>query len=255
MARPPTNPEQKLVAYETYKVIGAKPSAIREKLVDKFGDGETASLRTISTWLAIFKSLDTSLDDPFEWNRLGDYEKNGFGVSWAAGEYLLGMWCYVWERISEWNRVFRMPMTRETSVGVSSDAPVGPLLEELEQFVPSVRDACWWWRLHQASPDLDEWRVWVLGHAYASREIARDVLNQPLGDVRDLDGYLAYRPWDGELEKKRYERAMNDGRVPALRDDRAELANARMNLSGEEAALVPVPGDFSFKRVTRERTN
>ena len=249
MARPPADRRQKLRAFELYKLVGRKPSIIEQRLSDEFPDS-AVSLRTINNWLRDFKLRDTQLDDPFEWHKLADYEANNWGLTWEAGEFLLGMQSYVEKQADVYDRgmIFIVGTRGEDTPAVrtgelpESDRPIG---NQARLLIATVRQACWWWRIHLAIPDLDEWYLWILGNAYAFREIAHEVLEEPL-DLQDLDAFLAFRPWeDGKNEA--YQKAVARGRIPVLRSDLERLAGGILEKREElEEIVLSDPSDWSL---------
>jgi hypothetical protein len=190
MPRSKAHPEQHLSAYQHWRK-GLGLTAICEKLEKKFG-AETVSERTVATWIRGYKSLrpeTVDLDAPFEWHRMAEYD-----LPWEASSFLLEMWWWVLENL--------YPKHGER---------------------PTVRSVRWWWRVHQAAPDVRHYiDVWFLAQQFANRELVHEVLGEPL-DLADLEARLAYKPWQGFPEDQSrgeaYWAALEENRIPKVRQD------------------------------------
>jgi len=192
MGRPRASEKQRLWAYGLYRQ-GFKASAIHAQLEEDFGKSnrwdeseDVVSLGTVKNWIRQFEELGasaTSLDEPFEWHRLEEY-----GLPWEAGEYLLRMWNFFKEG------------------GVMRPTPP-----------PTARQARWWWRVHLAAPDIDMLNLWHLSQEFASRELVSDVLGKPL-ELGDLEARLAYEPWADDEKYRRYHHAIEEGRIPEMKN-------------------------------------
>ena len=196
MARPIANPAQRLRAFQLYH-DGYGPAATLNKLREEFE--RPVSTRTVATWVKEFKvqveETGLNLDAPFEWHRLEEY-----GLPWEASDYLLEI---LW--LHQNGKIVRSP---------SAPAPT-----------PSVRQVRWWWRIHKAVPTIGKRDTWFLALRFMLRELAHDVLNLPL-DVADLEAHLAYKPWD-EDRREIYNKAVEDGRIPGLKDFHDVINEAR----------------------------
>ena len=249
MPRPHADPKIKARAFEIYKLVGPKPSAILGALETEFGP-EAVSLRTISTWLSNFKELDTRLDDPFEWHRIGDYQLNGWGLSWESGEYLLMMQAYVESQVYTYDRAQEVMGTG--TKGELPDTLTGPPRPPYNQLMPTVRQACWWWRVHLAARDMDMEKVWIMGTLYAIRELVSQLSRERL-ELGDLDAYLVHKPWEGESQESRYRRLIAQGRIPAIRSNPERLAAAMLQKNGEQMGVwIADPLDWSFTFMTTD---
>ena len=80
---------------------------------------------------------------------------------------------------------------------------------------PTARDAHWWWRVHNAAPDLSLLKKRAIGSAFASRELKMEILGWPL-ELEDLEAFLAYKPWLGEENQFIYRNAIELGHIPPL---------------------------------------
>lgn len=136
-----------------------------------------------------------ALDKPFEWHRLEEY-----GLPWEAGAYLLQMSCFIQDFEAKLFQALQIsPSEVQTKVG------------------PTVRQARWWWRVHQAVPDTedDHFNVYLWAEEYVRYELYKDILGKEI-DVSGLDAYLTYRPWCGVDYLDRYSTAVSEGRIPGL---------------------------------------
>ena len=182
MSRPKANPEQQRRSYELH-LEGFGPTAILHSLEREFVD--PVSPRTLATWVKAFKGLSeaiTNLDAPFEWHRVTQY-----GLPWDASAYLLEMWVYIKENF-------------EVSDGIP------PM---------SVRQARWFWRVHQAVPEISQEDTFYLALRFVVREQLSDLLGQP-AKMYDLEVHLAYQPWASEKKREVYLEAVKAGRIPAI---------------------------------------
>ena len=85
---------------------------------------------------------------------------------------------------------------------------------------PTMRHARWWWRVHQAVPELPPERdrtefVGYFGEILYLAEFSKDVLNSPM-DVSNVWAYFAYRPWESTKNDELYQRACEEGRITPL---------------------------------------
>ena len=158
-----------------------------------YGKERTKSARQIGRWLGHFRDIDKAvlrLEDPFEWHQV-----QSFGIPWEASSFLLEMWAWA----------------REHQLGADVMLPT-----------PTIRQARWWWWVHQAAPDItDPLDVYLISQAAVVREISHDALLAPM-DLEDLQAWLAYKPWSGWPESteslERYQAAVQAGRIPPLRN-------------------------------------
>jgi hypothetical protein len=186
MPRPKANPEQHLRAYQLFRdELGQ--TAIAVQLEEAFEN--PVSERTVGSWIRGFKSLNPTtldLDATFAWHKLEDY-----GLPWEASSYLLAI-----SRLS------------------SEEAIEG------HYYRPTNRQARWWWRIHQAVPQIDVLSdVWFLAQRFVNRELIAEVLGRPL-EFADLEAHLAYRPWEGWPDNsdrfKAYFLAIRRGLIPTI---------------------------------------
>lgn len=194
MPRPLASDRQRMIAYRLHK-RGFGPAAILRELKDTNERGDlgefedVVSLRTIKNWLAGFRDRDAGLDDPFEWQRLDEY-----GLPWEASSFLLSMWFNVQN--------------------------VGWMLEEEYDLPalssPTVRQARWWWRIHQLVPEVEsKLDIYLWAEAFVRYELFKDILGKPV-DVTGLWAYLAYKPWEGDFALDLYNIAWTRGRITPL---------------------------------------
>jgi hypothetical protein len=184
LPRPKASADQQLTAWQLYSQTNKKLSArsICRKLEEEFP--EPVSQRTVERWLHAWRDQDSSLDAPFQWYLMEEY-----GLPWQASEYLLEMWAYFLVR-SVYNPKAEPP--------------------------PTVRQVRWWWRVHQAAPDIDRQDVWWIAQEFVVREVAHEVLAQPL-EMADVEAWLAVKPWSGEDQRSTYLSTVRIGLIPPLR--------------------------------------
>ena len=154
-------------------------------LGDEAEDGRRFDRATIHR--AVKNMPQLALDEPFEWHRLNEY-----GLPWEASGFLLEMWAYVKE------------LSADLKWALDYSAPLPP---------PTVRQAHWWWRVHQAAPDQDKVFIQLWAEALWQCELHKDVLGKTV-DVSDIEAYLAYRPWVSKKHEVDYDQAVQDGRIP-----------------------------------------
>jgi len=214
MPRPKANPEQHLRAYQLFRdELGQ--TAIAVQLEEAFEN--PVSERTVGSWIRGFKSLNPTtldLDATFAWHKLEDY-----GLPWEASSYLLAI-----SRLS------------------SEEAIEG------HYYRPTNRQARWWWRIHQAVPQIDVLSdVWFLAQRFVNRELIAEVLGRPL-EFDDLEAHLAYKPWEGWPDNpdrfKVYFLAIRKGLIPVVENDNTDdLEQAAANL---ESVLVGFDESIGF---------
>ena len=145
------------------------------------------------------------MDAPFEWTMLDAY-----GLPWETSAYLLELWVYVLEK---------QALVERGASHLPEEFQLPPMP------VPTARDARWWWRVHLAAPQLNQQQVWILGWTIALRELRHEVLLDS-SDMKDLEAYLAYKPWESKEAKARYQRAIARGIIGPLQTEPSDLANA-----------------------------
>lgn len=171
-------------------------------------------LRTLQRAVADIRGKLTQLDQPFVWHRIEEYD-----LPWEASAYLLEMW----------RMVMNGEMTR---------------FNERGQSVPTVRQAKWWWRIHQAAPDLNsKGDVWFLAQRFVNREMLIQVLDEPL-DFADLEAHLAYKPWENEDRIEAYRKAVQERRILELRRD--DPVSIMLATSREDAFFAAAEAETSM---------
>ena len=169
--------------------------AIASALFNAYGD-EAKTERTVRGWIVEYKELmerTSNVDEPFEWHRMGEY-----GFSWQDGEWFLAMWK---ARLETAATVWKMSQTQ-----------LPP---------PTVRNAQWWWRVHQAAPELTDIDVHSVASAYERRELRKDLGGEKFY-AADLNAFLAFKPWLDDLAAETYEGAVASGFIPKVRFDSRE---------------------------------
>jgi hypothetical protein len=130
---------------------------------------------------------------PVDWGKLANGELVNHRLPPESLRYLLDMW-------AEWG-------CRDT---------------------PVIRDARWWWLIHQAAPDAPFYDVWEIALCFSFREL----IHMFGGPVDNLDLWirLAHRPWVDQEHRLRYEDAMAKRGIsshqlipPAMRTKLGEL--------------------------------
>ncbi|SVE33936.1 uncharacterized protein METZ01_LOCUS486790, partial [marine metagenome] len=136
MARPRKHGEQELRAYKLYKQsLGV--SAIATDLETTFD--EPVSKRTVERWVWKFKKSPAEtdkIDHALDWDSLSS------ALPEESVGYLLSMWAYAVEHALEDELTVTDSGTR----------------------CPSHRQAEWWWRLHQASPEAPRMTILIMGN-------------------------------------------------------------------------------------------
>ena len=165
MPRPKKYGEQKIEAYKLFqnrKAEGENPSAqdVHFDLQQAHGS-KCASYRLVGDWIKEIKGQSdwqALLDSPFQWHQMELSQ-----IPWEAGGFVTEMSRLVQEAKPH----LRYP----------------PL---------SVRQMRWAWRIHLATPELENWSsLWTLAQLYSQRELAHEVLVEPLY-MDDLAGRQLY---------------------------------------------------------------
>ena len=215
MPRPKASPQLRTRAYKLWGG-GYGHKAICEKLEEEFEES-VVSERTVGTWISEFKlkqgqSEGLSVDASFQWHLMKEYE-----LPWQAGEYLLDMW-------------------------------VARLRDALNySWTPEItfRAVRWWWKVHLAAPELSAIEVRSLATGFEIREVMHDILNEPLM-MKDLDAFLAFRPWSSAEKRMVYLAAIEQGLIPELSISNRYALDEREQLSQEEFFAGVVDGDFEL---------
>lgn len=133
------------------------------------------------------QDAEKTLDAPFEWYRLDEY-----GLPWEASAYLLDV-------------LAKARIQFLAQLGTPSIL-----------FRPAtVREVRWWWRIHLAAPAIEWFDVVQIARAFASRELASQILGKPLF-VADLEALVVYHPWSGADSKRSYHEAVEHGVAPEV---------------------------------------
>ena len=173
----------------SYQVIA---DTLRDESIDKREFDRATIYRACSSM------PDLPIDEPFRWRNIQDY-----GLPWESSAYILDFWAQAIE--------FLVNMQQDPDL---LDLPAG-----FRNLPPTIvytgRHARWWWRVHQADPDLPINAVLALASAFSSREYLHEVLGLPM-ELADLQGLLAYRPWHSEHYCEIYLGAVSEGRIPPL---------------------------------------
>ena len=175
---------------------GLSYQAIADALRDESVDQREFDRATI---LRACRSMpDLPIDEPFQWRNIQDY-----GIPWESSSYILDFWAQAVEFLGI----------------VQQEPDLSGLPAALRRLSPSAvysgRHARWWWRVHQAAPDLRFDAVLAIAFKFSSREHMHEVLGLPI-DLADLQGFLAYRPWQSEGHCETYLRAIFERRVQSL---------------------------------------
>ena len=185
--------EQKITAHKLY-VLGFSHSEILLKLEMDFE--KSVSSRTLSYWIKYFKGLKHDqdyLDNPFELHKIGDH-----GLPWESGDYLCDM-SY---------ELARKPI-------VSMQMTHGKLDNDLT-FIPTIREAKWWWRIHLlAKDDFNYSDVYLMSINYVDREILSNITDTN-ANYSDLDGFMTYKPWRDQMRGNEYGEATTLGKLATI---------------------------------------
>jgi len=158
--------------------------------------GRLPDVQAVQRSVADIRRKATLLDGAFEYHQMEEYD-----LPWEAGPYILQMWAWVRE---------------------GGALPFGAIGRGYFAPVPTAREATWWWRIHLVDPQLDNPSVWQVAGRFAQREWAQVFQGKPLA-LSDLEAFLAYRPWRSEENKKTYERAIKEGRIPGIVEERSHF--------------------------------
>ena len=195
MARPKKYAEHKIEAYVFFqrrRAKGEDVSAldIQSDLDESRPDG-TASYRLIATWVREFKlreSRESLLDSPFRWYNMGACRE--YGLPWQASGFIMDMLAMI--------------------QGINAE--LATIKEEL-RLTPTLREVLWWWRVHQAAPEIATYvgilfDIYLLASAFLFRELSRELLAVPT-DTADLEARLAVKPWLNERRHQQYHRLLD----------------------------------------------
>ncbi|MDA1270672.1 MAG: hypothetical protein O3A93_05365 [Chloroflexi bacterium] len=129
------------------------------------------------------------LDEPFTWSRMGEY-----GLPWEASGFLLEMSRFIQEFEYRLSDALWHPPPRP----------------------PSVRQVRWWWRIHQAVPDMEDYtNIYLWAKEYELYELFDHLLGKKI-NISGLDAYFTYRPWSSAEHCERYVEAVCQKRIPGL---------------------------------------
>ena len=154
------------------------------------------SLRQTQRYVKHIRGNLGHLDERFEWRTCAGSDD----IPWESGTFLLDMWAYIQER----NHAESLPST--------ANSPLSKV---------TIRRARWWWRVHQAVPNLPNHmdrrefvssisdRLWI-------SDLAENILGIPHPDSSAEEAYLAYREWEGADKKDIYDLAVQQGRISQL---------------------------------------
>ena len=94
--------------------------------------------------------------------------------------------------------------------------------------------------------------VWILAQLFVYREVRHALLKEPL-ELADLEALLTYRPWDSRKRKRMYRLAINQGHIPALRQDFGQMLQAQgdMRLLARAAGRQVVIDSWAAILLTR----
>ncbi len=180
MPRAKADPKQETFAWRLYE-DGNGPTAILEQLRQNFE--EPVSIRTVANWVSRFKEFSgTEKEKPFEWLTMEHYD-----IPWESSAFLMDMWKF------------------------DRDHKPFPY-DNIELFSPTIRQVQWWWRVHQAIPELCKFDIWHIGQKFTARDILAEVMQSDIGST-DLQAYLAYRPWENS---DYYEISLQNHMIPDL---------------------------------------
>jgi len=195
MPRAKADPRQETYAWHLYS-SGNGPTAILRQLKARFDN--PVSTRTVANWVSRFKySLENGKDRPFEWLTMDTH-----GIPWEASAFILDMWQF----------------DRQHKPFPNSNVEIPE---------PTIRQVQWWWRVHQAIPELNRFDTWHLGQKFTIRDILAEVMEANIGS-KDLQAYLSYKPWD---KPESYLSSINNESIPKLlsRNDLLAFASDSKN--------------------------
>jgi hypothetical protein len=204
MPRPKANPEQYLQAYRLWRK-GKGHKEIYEVLEGEFYP--SVSERTISNWIQGFKKLHpetVDLDSPFEWREMARH-----GLPWEASSFIMDM----------------LKDAYYSRAGYTQSGLNNVVLST----TTTVRDVLWWWRVHQAAPEIPEGvgtlrDIQQLAAQFTFREMTHELLATPM-ETADLEARLALKPWLDADHHRRYHWAADLGVIPAIaRPESAEIS-------------------------------
>jgi hypothetical protein len=203
------------LAYET----------IAETLSGEAEDGRKFDRATI---YRVCKNMpDSPLDEPFRWHKLEEY-----GIPWEASGFIMDML----------NEVHKF---RGFVIKYKNELPfIVPA-----RLIPTFREVIWWWRVHQATPEIPQ-QVGYLGdiselsNSFVVREMAHELLKLPL-ETADLEACLALKPWLNEERHSDYHEMVELGVVPPVNVEMEDMTSAiRRDLflkAGEKMPVLSLP--------------
>jgi hypothetical protein len=161
-----------------------------------FGVKYDRSLRQTQRYVKDVRGNLDHLDELFEWRTCAGSDD----IPWESGTFLLDMWAYIQER------------NHAESLQSTANSPLSKV---------TIRRARWWWRVHQAVPNLPNHmdrrefvssisdRLWI-------SDLAENILGIPHPASSAEEAYLAYRPWEGADKEDIYDLAVQQGRILPL---------------------------------------
>ena len=212
---------------------GRTHGRILRMLKDGYGT-DAVSARTLSNWIAHFKSMGKeaiSREVPFELHLMEEY-----GLPLEASEYISEM-------------LFRLSTT--------PSMPLFPSIWDYEsgdEWNPTVREIEWWWRVHNMADDFTYRDVYLLASHYAMRELLEKIGGIPV-DYSDLNAFMTYKPWRSMDRTEHYRNAIKAEKFKEIgsEDDSTRgIKDAEGNLTvGNHFGLIYTWSQMADKRYLR----
>jgi hypothetical protein len=181
---------------------------IADVLSDESEDGRKFDRATI---YRVCKNMPESpLDDPFRWYQIKEH-----GIPWEASGFIMQMLDGAYH-------------ARQWTIENRETLGQGAL-----EFTPTFREVIWWWRVHEATPEIAQQvgrlaDIRSLGDLFVTREIAHELLALPL-ETADLEACLALKPWLNEERHSNYHKMVELGVVPPVN---VEILDVRKPIMG-----------------------
>lgn len=169
---------------------GKSDEVIAQELEKLFGH----KYHRTSIYRARKKYLDLGQDAPFLWHRMGEYRE--YGLPWEASALVMDM----------------TGMILRINNGLANMDARAP------QLAPTVREALWWWRVHQAAPEIARdmgvfFDIYWLASSFVFRDLNHELLGVPM-ETEELELRMAVKPWLNEERHKEYHQMVDRGVVP-----------------------------------------
>jgi hypothetical protein len=174
-------------------------------------------------------------DSPFEWHRMEEW-----GIPWQASDFILQM------LNEEYEKKKGIIESRESALESEWWAKYQPgWWPEIHDYTATFRQVIWWWRVHQAAPEIPQHvgeltDIRDLGDSFAVRELVSELLDSP-SEAADLEACLALKPWLDEERHSNYHEMVELGVAPPIKLEFMDMTSpTRRGLLSQVRGRIPL---------------